>query len=218
MKLITLLPADKYIVINKTILSDQDRITINTLYAPIIGASAVGLFFSLWNDLDQSMFASTEHSHHHLMTILKMSLEEIKRARESLESMGLLRTYYKEGDLNEYVYELYSPLSPAEFFDNAIYNVVLYNNVGKSEYDNLVKKYQRHDIKLDGFKDITKKLNEVYEPLSISSPALFCILLDSSSNISTRFAPQFSHLVASLLLKCPQFEHSLFILLYLYFK
>ena len=170
MKLITLLPADKYIVINKTILSDQDRITINTLYAPIIGASAVGLFFSLWNDLDQSMFASTEHSHHHLMTILKMSLEEIKRARESLESMGLLRTYYKEGDLNEYVYELYSPLSPAEFFDNAIYNVVLYNNVGKSEYDNLVKKYQRHDIKLDGFKDITKKLNEVYEPLSISSP------------------------------------------------
>ena len=42
MKLVTLLPADKYIVINKTILSDQDRITINNLYAPIIGASAVG--------------------------------------------------------------------------------------------------------------------------------------------------------------------------------
>lgn len=170
MKLVTLLPADKYVVINKTILSDQDRITINTLYAPIIGASAVGLFFSLWNELDQSMIASSEHTHHHLMTIMKMSLEEIKRARESLEAMGLLRTYYKEGDINEYVYELYSPLSPAEFFDNAIYNVVLYNNVGKSEYDKLVKKYQRHDIDLDGFKDITKKLNDVYEPLSISSP------------------------------------------------
>ena len=166
MKLVTLLPADKYVVINKTILSDQDRITINTLYAPIIGASAVGLFFSLWNDLDVSMIASIEHSHHHLMTILKMSLEEIKRAREALEAMGLLRTYYKEGDLNEYIYELYSPLSPAEFFDNAIYNVVLYNNVGKSEYDNLVKKYQRYDIDLKGYKDITKKLNEVYEPIS----------------------------------------------------
>ena len=70
MKLVTLLPADKYVVINKTILSDQDRITINTLYAPIIGASAVGLFFSLWNDLDQSMIASTEHSHHHIYIIL----------------------------------------------------------------------------------------------------------------------------------------------------
>ena len=104
MKLVTLLPADKYVVINKTILSDQDRITINTLYAPIIGAPAVGLFFSLWNDLDASMIASVEQSHHHLMTILKMSLEDIKKAREALEAMGLLRTYYKEGDLNEYVY------------------------------------------------------------------------------------------------------------------
>lgn len=170
MKLITLLPADKYVVINKTILSDQDRITINTLYAPIIGASAVGLFFSLWNDLDASMIASVEHSHHHLMTILKMSLDEIKRCRESLETMGLLRTYYKEGDLNEYIYELYSPLSPAEFFSNSIYNVLLYNYVGKSEYDKLVKKYQRHDIDLKGFKDITKKINEVYESTSISSP------------------------------------------------
>lgn len=170
MKLVTLLPADKYVVINKTILSDQDRITINTLYAPIIGAPAVGLFFSLWNDLDASMIASVEQSHHHLMTILKMSLEDIKKAREALEAMGLLRTYYKEGDLNEYVYELYSPLSPAEFFDNAIYNVVLYNNVGKTEYDKLVKKYQRNDIDLSEYKDITKKLNEVYEPLSISSP------------------------------------------------
>lgn len=170
MKLVTLLPADKYVVINKTILSDQDRITINTLYAPIIGASAVGLFFSLWNDLDSSMIASVEHSHHHLMTILKMSLDEIKRCRESLETMGLLRTYYKEGDLNEYIYELYSPLSPAEFFNNSIYNVLLYNYVGKSEYDKLVKKYQRHDIDLKGFKDITKKINEVYESSSISSP------------------------------------------------
>ena len=170
MKLVTLLPADKYVVINKTILSDQDRITINTLYAPIIGAPAVGLFFCLWNDLDASMIASVEQSHHHLMTILKMSLDEIKKARESLEAMGLLRTYYKEGDLNEYVYELYSPLSPAEFFDNAIYNVVLYNNVGKDEYDKLVRKYQRRDIDLKDFKDITKKLNDVYEPLSISSP------------------------------------------------
>lgn len=170
MKLITLLPADKYVVINKTILTDQDRITINTLYAPIIGASAIGLFFCLWNDLDSSMIASVEHTHHHLMTILKMSLEEIKRARESLEAMGLIRTYFKEGDLNEYIYELYSPLSPAEFFDNAIYNVVLYNNVGKDEYDKLVKRYQRFDIDLKDFKDITKKLNDVYEPLSISSP------------------------------------------------
>ena len=36
MNLVTLLPADKYLVINKTILSDQDRDTLINLYEPII--------------------------------------------------------------------------------------------------------------------------------------------------------------------------------------
>ena len=170
MKMVTLLPADRYLVINKTILSDQDRITLINLYEPIIGSTAVGLYFALWNDLDITSIASIDHNHHHLMTLLKLSLSDIKKSREALEGMGLLRTYFKEGDINEYVYELYSPLSPAEFFDNAIYNVVLYNNVGKTEYDNLVKKYQRFDIDLSGYDDITKKLNDVYESTDISSP------------------------------------------------
>ena len=170
MKMVSLLPADRYLVINKTILSDQDRVTLINLYEPIIGSTAVGLYFALWNDLDYLNMASIDHNHHHLMTLLKLSLNEIKISREALEGMGLLRTYFKEGDINEYVYELYSPLSPAEFFDNAIYNVVLYNNVGKQEYDNLVKKYQRFDIDLSKYTDITKKLNEVYESTDISSP------------------------------------------------
>ena len=170
MKLATLLPADRYVVINKTILSDQDRITLINLYEPIVGSTAVGLYFALWNDLDVTSTASVDHNHHHLMTLLKLSLNEIKKSREALEGMGLLRTYYKEGNINEYVYELYSPLSPAEFFDNAIYNVVLYNNVGKHEYDALVKKYQKVEIDLSSYDDITKKLNEVYESADISNP------------------------------------------------
>ena len=179
MEMVTLLPADKYLVLNRTILSDQDRITLINLYEPIIGATAIGLYLALWNELDGSHIKSIERNHHHLMTLLKMSLEEIKRARESLESMGLLRTYYKEGDLNEYVYELYSPLSPAEFFNNAVYNVVLYNNVGKSEYDNLVKKYQRVDIDLESYTDITAKINDVFESTDITIP----------ENIKSRIAP-----------------------------
>lgn len=170
MKLVTLLPADKYLVINKTILTDQDHLTLINLYEPIIGSFAVGLYFSLWNDLDNTKTMSIDHNHHHLMTFLKSSLDDIKKARESLEAMGLLRTYFKEGDINEYIYELYSPLSPSEFFNNAIYNVVLYNNIGKREYDNLVSRYQKISYPLDDFIDITKKINDVYESIDIKSP------------------------------------------------
>lgn len=170
MDIVTLLPADKYLVINKTILSDQDRITLMNLYEPIIGATAVGLYLALWNDLDGLLLKSCDHSHHHLMTLLKLSLEDIKKSREALEGMGLVRTYYKEGDINEYIYELYSPLNPSEFFNNAIYNVVLYNNVGKEEYDSLVRRYQNVAIDLSSYKDITKKINDVYESTDLSSP------------------------------------------------
>ena len=41
----TLLPADTYVVINKTILHDEDRKILTDLYLPIIGADAVMLYF-----------------------------------------------------------------------------------------------------------------------------------------------------------------------------
>jgi replication initiation and membrane attachment protein len=98
------------------------------------------------------------------MTLLKQNLSSIKKGRESLEAMGLLRTYVKEGSVNEYVYELYSPLSAKEFFAHPIFNVVLYNNIGKYEYELLKKQYEKFNISLEGYTDITSSINEVYEP------------------------------------------------------
>ena len=133
MKLVTLLPADKYVVVNKTILTEIDKKNLINLYEPIIGFGSVSLYLTLWSDLDRLEIMSRDFTHHHLMSILKCSLDVIKQAREALEGVGLIKTYYKEGDINSYVYELYSPLSAAEFFNNPILNIVLYNNVGEED-------------------------------------------------------------------------------------
>ena len=129
MKLVTLLPADKYVVVNKTILTEIDKKNLINLYEPIIGFGAVSLYLTLWSDLDSLELMSRDFTHHHLMSILKSNLDVIKQSREALEAMGLMKTYYKEGSINSYVYELYSPLSASEFFNNPILNIVLYNNV-----------------------------------------------------------------------------------------
>ena len=139
MKLVTLLPADQYVVVNKTILTEIDKKNLLNLYEPIIGFGAVSLYLTLWSDLDRLEIMSRDFTHHHLMSILKCSLEGIKQAREALEAVGLMKTYYKEGDINSYVYELYSPLSASEFFNNPILNIVLYHNVGEEEYNYLKK-------------------------------------------------------------------------------
>lgn len=164
MKFKTLLPADIYTVVNKTILTDNDKVNLINLYEPIIGPLPISLYLTLCSDLDRTQTISIEYNHHHLMTFLKSNLNTIKEARQALEAVGLLKTYYKEGEsINYYIYELYSPISAYEFFNHPILNVVLYNNIGINEYKNLVKSYKIVPIKYDDYQDISTKLNETFK-------------------------------------------------------
>jgi len=107
MKTITLLPADIYKVVNKTILIDYDKKVIINLYQPIIGPLAVSLYLTLISDLNKSESMSENYSHHHLMINLKSGLDVIKQARNALESVGLLKTLVKvDVNLNNYIYEI----------------------------------------------------------------------------------------------------------------
>ncbi len=159
----TLLPADRYVVINKTILTDADRKYLISFYEPIIGHLAISLYLILINDLEEAKGVSRDFTHHHLMSLLKTPLKVLKEAREALEATGLLKTYFKKGDVNNYIYEIYSPLSPSEFFNHPILNIVLYNNIGATEYEYLKKQYQKLKVDTKEYIDITKKLDDVME-------------------------------------------------------
>lgn len=156
-------PADTYIVVNQTVLTENDKKTLISLYEPIVGPTAVSLYLTLWSDLDKLEIVSISYTHHHLMTILKSSLDDIVRARKSLEALGLLKSFFKENEnISEYIYELYSPLSPSEFFNHPILNVLLLNNIGETEYNNLVQYYKKHIIKKEGYKEITSTMNATF--------------------------------------------------------
>lgn len=196
MKLLSLLPADEYVVINKTILTEVDKKNLINLYEPIIGYGAVSLYLTLWSDLTRHEFMSLDYSHHHLMTILKLDLQTIKINRETLESVGLLKTYVKEGDINNYVYELYSPLSAQEFFSHPIFNVVLYNNIGASEYEILKKQYQKMNTKLEGYTDITVRMKDVF--MSSNNIPTFSVQERTTINIDTSGSLDFDLLIETL--------------------
>lgn len=170
MKKISLLPADIYLVINKTILTEYDRKILISLYEPIIGALPISLYLTLWSDLDKREYLSKDFSHHHLMTVLKAKLDDIKEARSALEAVGLLKTYVKiTGELNSYIYELYSPLSAYEFFNHPILNIVLYNNIGENEYNNLLKLYKKLNYNYQDYEEITVKLNDTFRSEALSN-------------------------------------------------
>ena len=167
MKTITLLPADTYTVVNKSLLNNDDRKNLIALYEPIIGPIAVALYLTLWNDLDKLEITSDDLNHHHLMTIMKIDLNSLKIARETLEAVGLIRTFYKEDNVNSYVYELYSPLTPKEFLNHPIFNVVLYNNIGKNEYNKIKCLYQEVAFDTNEYIDISKSINETFTSSNI---------------------------------------------------
>ena len=193
---VTLLPADRYVVINKSILSDTDRAIIINLYEPLIGSLAISLYFTLWNDLSVSNIMSRDLIHHHLMVVLKSGISNIKIARESLEAFGLLKSYVKNGSVNDYVYELYSPLTPQEFFNHPILNIVLYNNIGEREYENLKGMYKVPKVDLKEYMEVTKKLDEVYDT---SKFTLSSEIRDKNSNtIMVESRINFDEILASI--------------------
>ena len=164
MQKISLLPADNYIVVNKTILTEVDKKNLINLYEPIIGPLPISLYLTLWSDLDRTETISKDFTHHHLMTFLKAKLDDIKEARQALEAVGLLKTYLKkDNDINHYIYELFSPISAYEFFNHPILNIVLYNNIGENEYKNLVKNYKKTISRYDDYEEITAKLDETFK-------------------------------------------------------
>lgn len=162
MKNISILPADTYSVINKTVINDTDRKIVSMLYQPIIGFSAASLYFTLLDDLDKSSLMSEDQTHHHLMATMQLKLEDIVIAREKLEGVGLIKTYLKKGTINNYVYLVYSPITAAEFFNHPILNVVLYNNLGKKEYEKLLNYYKIPRIALKDYEEITCNFDDVF--------------------------------------------------------
>jgi len=165
----SLLPADSYIVINKSIITEEDKKILNKLYLPITGAIPIMLYNILVNDLDKLELISEPKTHAKLLSSLHISTTELAEARNVLEGIGLLKTYIKTDTINNYIYELYSPVSAHEFFSHPIFNIVLYNNVGKKEYDNLVAYYKMPKINKDGYTEITHSFSDVFEPIPCTS-------------------------------------------------
>ena len=169
MKELIISPADTYIVVNKSIINDEDRTILTMLYQPIIGPLPIILYFSLWADLDKTKLTSSEYTHHHLVTNMQISLHDILEARRKLEAIGLLKTFYKEENINTYIYQLYSPIKAHDFFNHPILNVVLYNNLGKKEYEKLKEYFKTPRLSTTGYVDITVSFTDVFESVPLTS-------------------------------------------------
>ncbi len=157
-----LMPIDRFIVYNKNVLNDYDRNILNLLYQPIVGADTLSLYYNFWT-LISGVFVSKEKTHHYLMAMMHFDLLKIELARKKLEAIGLLKTYIKKEKINHYIYELYVPLIPIDFFKNPILNACLKKNIGEEEYNHIVQLFLYEKIDFSEYKNISKNFSDVFK-------------------------------------------------------
>ena len=158
----SILPADTYKVFNKAFINEQSKDILVSLYQPVIGVIAVNLYLTLTDDLSKDKIESEVLTHHHLMSLMMTNLDTIVEARLRLEAIGLLKTFYREDHIHNYLYVLYAPLKANEFLNHPILNVVLYNNIGKVEYEKQVDKYRTRRLNIKDYEDITTSFDSVF--------------------------------------------------------
>lgn len=121
-------------------LSSMDYKMLSSIYQPMIGAFAISLFQSLYLQLpgEKAGFAPLEQQR---KLFLSLELEPGERGRKylieqtsRLEAVGLLQTtrrFLPSSEEYVYEYQLFTPLSPYEFFKNQHLTLLLRDKVGK---------------------------------------------------------------------------------------
>lgn len=143
-------------------ISDSDRKVLIDLYQPIVGPVAISLFFKFWSDA-QTDQETGFYSIDKLITYLRITSDALLNSRRLLEAMGLLKTYVKviNEERKTYMFCLYAPKQPKEFFDDIFFKELLIKYIGEKDVQRLTS-YYRNRIDLTDFKDITTKFGEVF--------------------------------------------------------
>ncbi|MGP4062543.1 replication initiation and membrane attachment family protein [Halobacillus sp. H74] len=165
-----LLPVDGFRILRQGELPRSFHRSLSHLYQPIVGRLAISLYHLLISESDITDESQVQ-SHHTLMAYLSAPLDKIYEARGKLEAIGLLRTFRStdENQQAEYVYSVYPPFSPDEFFQDDMLSLLLYHELGSSKYELLKERFVPTVKALEGFTEVTATFDEVFHSKMIES-------------------------------------------------
>lgn len=158
----SLSPKDPFTVRQNSLISDVHRKILTFLYQPIIGSSAYSLYMTLLTEVDPEKYWSQGLLHSELLALLNSGIPEFYQARVKLEGIGLLKTYLLQDPEKQYIYEVQSPLSSFDFFNDDLMNLLLFEKVGERKYLALQKRFSSPKMEKGKAEEITKSFLDVY--------------------------------------------------------
>lgn len=117
-------PNAQFFVSKTNGLSPENELNLSRFYLPVIGTEAFALyhFFNLKQESDVS-------THSEILTWLDLGMPTFIKAREKLEALGLLKSFYNATN-QTYRYELLAPLSAERFLADEILCSLLRGKIG----------------------------------------------------------------------------------------
>ena len=146
-----------------SLLADYDRESITNLYQPIIGYTAVAIYFSFWSESRIQKLLSYS-SHEQFLTRMKLTPGAFIEGRKLLEAVGLVKTRLEKiNDVKIYHYEVLAPKTPKGFFNDTLLYGLLIQNLGEAEAERIKRVYEIHNQELVG-EDISSSFNDIFHP------------------------------------------------------
>lgn len=152
---------DFYEVYLNSIISDFDHDTLTMLYQPIVGSHAISLYLTLYADYKKKNdIASLED----LLLEMGIDITILTEAKNKLEGIGLIRTYYKKDKGQSFLkFVLYAPKTPKEFFDDILFKGLLISRIGEKKVQQYLRRYKTKKLDLDGYNEISASFNDVFK-------------------------------------------------------
>jgi len=114
--------------------------------------------------LHDQMVVDVPMSHEQLLRHAQMTVNDMSLAKAQLEAVGLLKSYVREKEgYAEWIYEIYAPKSPQEFFADVIFEGMLKTILGVEEAQRLRLSYAAPQP-LEGYRDMSASFAEIFHP------------------------------------------------------
>ena len=148
-----------------SLVSNVDKDVIIELYQPLIGAISSIVYLTLVkqkrNESDEDIYSLES-----LLNNMQLPINSFTNARRNLEAVGLLKRYESvNNDIHRYIFELFAPKTPKEFFNDILFKGLLIQYVGEKEALRLANSYEINtNIDKDKFDDISASFVEIFNP------------------------------------------------------
>ena len=146
-----------------TELANQDFKVLALLYQPLLGVASHSLFVTFYQLNDKTK--QKQYTHQQLFDLLNLKQTEFLKMRSKLEALNLLEVYQ---DKDSFIYVMKTPLSAKQFLLDTVFGSYLQSEIGEKHVDMLANLFKIETPKLEGYTNVTKPFDSMYEFKSLN--------------------------------------------------